>query len=360
MKGRFVVVSALMVFCATMGCVLWPSAAPGVHPSESVPPVVSATVNTKGMPFIGIAMQLQDPTRIGAYLKALDEIAAEGADSVSLVVDSRQENGASSKIFIDVRKTPNADQLTQIILHAKARKLRVLLMPIVLLDEPRGNEWRGTIHPDSWDTWWDSYRAMIGRYAGIAQATGVDVFSVGSELVSTETFADQWTRTIQMVRQDYKGFLTYSSNWDHYNSIPFWGQLDLMGMNSYYILGENRDVHVEEIVSRWRTIQKDLFAFQRKIGKPLILLEAGWFSVSNAANEPWDYTKDNLPVDEDLQRKLYEGFFRAWWDKPELGGFMLWEWTIDPNDRGYTPKGKAAEAVMRDWFAKPRWTVKPE
>jgi hypothetical protein len=360
MKGRILIISALLVFAASVGCVLWPSTANGVRPADPITPVIVPESNsTTGMPYVGLAMQLQKPWRIPDYLKALDDIAAEGADSVSLVVDSRQENGNSHTIYIDVRKTPSASQLEEIILHAKSKKLRVFLMPIVLLDDPEGNDWRGTIHTDNWDKWWESYRAMITTYATIAQKTGVDVFSVGSELVSTERFADEWTKTIQMVRHIYTGRLTYSSNWDHYTSIPFWNQLDLIGMNSYYILGENRDVSVDEIVRRWTNIQKDLFRFQQKVGKPLMLLEAGWCSVSNAANEPWDYTKDELAVDNDLQRKLYEGFFRAWWGKPQLGGFMLWEWTLDPSEKGYTPRGKPAEAVMRQWFSTPRWTAKP-
>ncbi len=133
-------------------------------------------------------------------------------------------------------------------------------------------------------------------------------------------------------------------------------------MNSYYKLGENRDVKVGEVVRRWREIQKDLFAFEHRTGKPLILLEAGWASLTNAAHEPWDYTQTSLPVDTELQRKLYEGFFTAWWGQPQCGGFMIWEWPLvdgGTEDKGYTPKGKPSERVMKDWFAKPRWAVKP-
>jgi hypothetical protein len=363
MKGRVLVISAMVVYLSALGCALWPTTSSAVHSADVEPASLpGGAVRAESMPFVGIAMQVQDPTRVPEYLKAIDQIADEGADSVSLVVDSRQEKGSSSHVFMDLGRAPIEDQLSQIILHAKARKLRVLLMPIVLLQNPEGNEWRGMIHADDWNAWWDSYREMLGHYATIAQKTGVDVFSVGSELVSTERFADQWTQTIQMVRHLYGGLLTYSSNWDHYTSIPFWEQLDLMGMNSYYKLGDNRDVSVDEIVSRWHGIQKDLLKFQHRIGKPLILLEAGWCDVGNAADEPWDYTKDEVPLDLDLQRKLYEGFFRAWWGVPQMGGFMLWEWTLGgggPADRGYTPQGKPAEQIMKAWFAKPRWNVKP-
>jgi hypothetical protein len=363
MKGRVLVIVAALVFLGSLACVLWPAAPAAVQSAEIEPLAASTGVSrNQSRPFVGIAMQVQNPGRIPDYLKAIDQIADEGADTVSLVIASRQENGRSSQIFIDLRGAPTDEQLSELIAHAKARKLRVVLMPIVLLENPEGHEWRGTIHADHWDQWWDSYREMIGHFAAIAQKTGVDLFSVGSELVSTEIYSDEWTKTIQMVRQRYGGLITYSSNWDHYTSVPFWSQLDLMGMNSYWKLGESRAVSVDEIVSRWHGIQQDLFRFQAKINKPLILLEAGWCDVANAAHEPWDYTRVEIPIDLDLQRKLYSGFFRAWWGVPQMGGFMLWEWTLDgggPTDRGYTPQGKPAETVMKDWFAKPRWSVKP-
>src|SRR3712207_7890009 len=49
-------------------------------------------------------------------------------------------------------------QLADLIGHAKSRNLRVVLMPIVLLDRPRGNEWRGVIKPESWDEWFERDR----------------------------------------------------------------------------------------------------------------------------------------------------------------------------------------------------------
>ena len=203
-------------------------------------------------------MQIQRVDWIDKYEQSMDEIAALGADTVLLVVDSRQENGKSSRIYLDMRMTPTPPQLGELIDHAKKLKLRVILMPIVLLDNPRGNEWRGTLHPDSWDDWFNSYRDMLTHFAWNAQGHGVDVLVVGSELVSAEPKVDQWTKTINKVREIYKGNLTYSANWDHYTSLPFWDQLDLIGMNSYYKLGDDHNVSVSEIEDRWKEIQHDL------------------------------------------------------------------------------------------------------
>jgi hypothetical protein len=100
-----------------------------------------------------------------------------------------------------------------------------------------------------------------------------------------------------------------------------------------------------------------------KTGKPLLFLEIGWFSQANAAFEPWDYTKSTSeePIDQELQKRLYEGFFESWYGQPLLGGFSIWEWTPGdggPSDAGYTPENKPAEKVLREWLAKKPWEVK--
>lgn len=377
MIGRSVIVCALLAYALVLGCVIWkPAAAPAARENAANPepgnagaPALSAS--REGLPYICVGMQIQRLDWIDKYKKSLDEIADLGADTVKFVVDTRQENGASARIYLDLRMTPTVEQLTDLIKYAKSKKLRVILMPIVLLDRPRGGEWRGKIAPTTdnggWEEWFDSYRDMVSHFAYIAQANGVDVFVIGSELVSTEDKTDQWVRTIRAVRKIYKGRLTYSSNWDHYTSIHFWDQLDLIGMNSYWKFGKERGFperpSVEQIQERWSQIQKDLLKFVKQENKPLLFLEIGWFSQANVAFEPWDYTKslDEAPLDVELQRRLYEGFFRSWWGNPHLGGFSIWEWTPGDGgteDPGYTPENKPAEQVLREWFAKPRWQVK--
>ena len=314
-------------------------------------------VTAPALPLRGVAMQLHRAAGADKDYKAsIDQIAAVGADTVLFVVDSHMENGSASAIDLDRRLVPNAQQLGDIIDYARSKKLRVALMPIVLLDRPRGTEWRGVIKPENWSDWWNSYRAMLHDFASVAQSHHADVLAVGSELVSTERQADEWRTTIAQARRDFSGMLTYSANWDHYKDIPFWDQLDLVGMNSYWKLGEDQNVSVEQIQQSWAGIKKDVLSFQAKVAKPLVFLELGWCSLPNAASEPWDYTKAELPIDLELQRKLYEGFFRSWHGTPQLGGFMIWEWTTGdggPNDRGYTPHSKPAENVLRDWLAKP-------
>ena len=363
MFARITLIIAAVLYLVVLGCVASTPAEerrPAV-PAEQFPPATRPN-SLDGLPLRAVGIQVQRVDWMDRYKQSIDEIAALGADAVKIVVDARQENGTSSKIYLDMRMTPAAEQLADLIRHAKGRGLRVILMPIVLLDQPRGNEWRGTLKPESWSDWFKSYREMLGHFAWIAEGNGVDVFVVGSELVSSETRVEDWRQTIAFIRERFSGKLTYSSNWDHYTVVPFWDQLDLIGMNSYWKLGRDHTVTLDQIKQRWSEIQRDLLPFVQRTGKPLLFLEVGWCSMENAAHEPWDYTK-NVPIDLDLQARLYEGFFQSWHGNPLLGGFSIWEWTPDgggPEDRGYTPRGKPAEITLREWLARGAWDVMPE
>jgi hypothetical protein len=369
MVRRAIVFVSVVVYFAAVGCVVWPdnhvardsgddhSQVGPITPGEAVP------ARTTGMPYRGIAMQVQRIDRLSDYSKSIDQIAGVGADTVEFIIDNYQENGSSTQIYIDQRTSPSADRLAELIAYAKHKGLRVILMPIVLLDHPKGNEWRGTIRPDQWEDWFDSYRDMLTHYTAIAQKSHVDVLAVGSELLSTESHLDEWSQTIQRVRKEYTGQITYSANWDHYQRIPFWDQLDFVGINSYYTLGKNDKVTVPDILKAWAPIQNDLHAFSRRVHKPIVMLEVGWCSMANAASEPWDYTVDEVkaPTDLALQKRLYEGMFQAWYGVPWYGGFMIFEWPAGdnggPDDRGYTPLNKPAEEVLHAWLAKPGWKV---
>ncbi|HQY87521.1 MAG TPA: hypothetical protein PK402_02610 [Tepidisphaeraceae bacterium] len=360
--SRVWIAAAVIVYLFVVGCALIGRTSESKTSIERHASTRTSATRPVGdlLPIRAIGIQLQRVDWMDKYKLCIDEIADVGADGVKLVIDTRQENGSSSKIFIDQRYAPSADGLVDLIKYAKSKNLRVVVMPIVLLDKPRGGEWRGQIKPESWDAWWNSYRDMLSHFAWLSQSGGADVFVVGSELVSTEEFTDQWRETIEHVRTIFSGLLTYSSNWDHYGGIEWWDDLDLISMNSYWKLGSNKDASVDEIKKNWQKIEDEVMTFARRKKKKLFFTEVGWCSLANAATEPWDYTRSSVKLDLELQARLYEGFFQHWHGNPDLAGFSIWAW--DPGeggveDRGYTPKNKPAEKVLRDWLAKDAWKV---
>ncbi len=53
------------------------------------------------------------------------------------------------------------------------------------------------------------------------------------------------------------------------------------------------------------------------------------------------------------QADCYQAFIDTWSDEPAVGGILWWEWSYESRgekDYGYTPKGKPAERLLRDFF----------
>jgi hypothetical protein len=304
----------------------------------------------------GMAIQISyTADGIEGYLKAVDEIAALGANTLGITVAGYQEHAGSSGIMIDIRKCPTPEQFRLLIRRAKEKGMKVILMPVLLLSNPRGSEWRGVIQPSDWDEWFSSYLGFIKYFAKIGLDNQVDGLVIGAELISTESFRSRWITIIDEVRKIFHGKLLYSSNWDHYRQVTFWDKLDLIGMTTYHKLADNENPSVETLLASWKKIKKEILEWQKTIGRPILFTEVGWCSQAGASVEAWNYYRHQNSSKEGLeeQKRCYEAFIRTWQNEKAVAGAMWWEWTTDgsgPEDFGYTPKGKPALKVLREWY----------
>jgi hypothetical protein len=304
-------------------------------------------------PVRGMALGLwpngrDDPARFDS---AIDEIAALGATHVALVTTWSQRD------VRDVRVTPGVRTIDDAtVRHAMARArqagLAVLVFPIITLDRVAPGEWRGTLAPRDVDAWWQSYEGFILHYATIAAEGGAESLLVGSELGTTEAWRDRWYHLIGRVERVFEGRLVYSANWDHYRHVSFWPRVDVIGVTGYFELARGRSAGVDELGRAWQRVRDELTAFAAAQGKPLWLTEVGYTSTDGAAARPWDYGTD-APVDVEEQRRCYAAFIAAWSGVDALRGVFFWIWdgAGGARDRGYTPRGKPAEAVLRQWLA---------
>jgi len=315
-----------------------------------------------GMPYNGMSWQVHySATAVEQARIMCREIADLGADTVMISNPGYQEHAGSDSFKIDPVVTPSREQWLQIFDIAHSNGLRVILMPIILLSNPRGNEWRGVISPPSWDDWFEQYRKFILHFARIAEEGKVEVFMVGSELVSTEKFTDRWREVIREVRNEFSGKLSYSSNWDHYKVVEFWDDLDLVGMTSYYKLSSEPNPPMDTLMEAWKPLKRGLLRWQATVRKPLLFTEAGWCSQEGTSIEPWNYyyKQEATPAGLEEQRRCYRAFMDTWLDElsKSVGGVLWWEWNDQPggkDDYNYTPRGKPAEKELRDWFRQVR------
>src|ERR1700690_1868358 len=148
MFGRKTFIAGLCMYALVVACTLWSGTSTNSTTDEAQAAPRLASLN--GLPYCGASMQLHDVDNLAGYEKACDEIAERGGDTVMFVPNAFMETASSSTIYIDARHTMGADNLKALIAHARADKLRVILMPIVLLDKPQADtDWRGTIHPET-------------------------------------------------------------------------------------------------------------------------------------------------------------------------------------------------------------------
>jgi hypothetical protein len=290
------------------------------------------------------------------YRQDLEEVAALGASHVLIVVQHAQVDVTSVAIRPLPWLTPSEERLEDCLAHARALGLGVVLMPTILVEVTSDAQWRGTIAPTSWTTWWRSYERFLLHHARLAEKHGVDVLVVGSELVSTESQRSSWARLILKVRAVTRARIAYSFNWDHHSPGAIHDLLDLVGVNSYFDLGPGPDTPEEVMVSRLVLERDAVRALLRRVGRPLLVTEVGYRSIRGAEVNPWDHASDGAPYDGEAQARCYRATLATWGELPELKGLFAWWWRGDggPGDTTYTPRGKPAEDVLRSWLAQRR------
>ncbi len=297
------------------------------------------------------------------YHRLIPEVAGLGADTIMFVIHGWQTHAGSLDLHLDPLRTAHADDLGKLLDLAERHGLRRVIMPMVLLSDGRKGEWRGKIIPPGrdWEAWFKRYRKLVLHFADIAERHGVEIYLIGSELIKTESQTLLWRELIQEVRQHYRGKLSYSANWDHYQTskIGFWPDLDLVGMTTYYELADGPNPPREEIDDNWSRFRQRIRSFREEVGKPILFTEVGWCSQEGAAHEGWNYyaNQDATEAGHREQAILYEAFIKTWAEEPGVAGTIWWEWDNNPGgpaDFGYTPRGKPAEAILRRWFAEKR------
>jgi hypothetical protein len=285
------------------------------------------------------------------YKTAIDEIADFGARSISLFITNYQEDIRSNYIYLNQRAS-EVEQLSDVIQYAHRRGLSVFVFPTLHIQHLGHKEWRGVLQPQNLELWWDNYFRMIRFYLHLSRENQVEIFSVGSELCSTESDYAHWSKLIQYSRRNFSGILMYSANWDHYHGISFMKDLDYIGMNAYFGLTDKDNPQLIELLTAWKPARKRIEEAYQLYSKPIIFTEIGYPSVDGANRNPWNYFATSH-IDLQEQALCYEAFIKTWNPPPPyLHGVFFYNWwgAGGIGDRDYTPRGKPAAKLLSDWY----------
>jgi len=324
-------------------------AGPAPASAPALPPPQAPAAGT----WRGVALGLFGEDPDWSYDGLLGEIQALGATHVELVIPYYQHDVASTEIRPHTRFSPPDRTVLRTLRQAHARGLKVLLFPIVRLEDPGPKgDWRGTLRPRDVDAWFRSYERWLLALAALAQREDVAALSVGSELSTLDVDRPRWAPLVERVRARYHGTLLYSGNWDHYRDVKLWDLVDVAGVCGYFALGSGWGASdVPTLTAAWQRKRREVEAWQRGLGKPFVFTEVGYLSQKGTHAWPWKEGADE-PVDLDEQRRCYEAFVRTWGGVPALRGVFFWNWYGwgGPRSKGYPPRNKPAAAVIRDWY----------
>jgi hypothetical protein len=213
--------------------------------------------------------------------------------------------------------------------------------------------WAGAITPDSepaWGTWFARYRAEIVRLAKVANDEDADAFAVGTELVKT-TQRPEWSEIIAAVRAVFPRTLFYvAHNAEEAEAVPFWRELDLIGVTLYPALGAAEDAAGRQAVME--TVARRLDTLAARDRKPIVVAEIGLRSARDATLKPWESAEERAAEpDPQIQAEVLAEWLKVL-DRPAVRGVLIWRMLSDPRaggpaDTDFTVQGKPAEEVLR-------------
>jgi hypothetical protein len=246
--------------------------------------------------------------------------------------------------------------------YARKNGLKVLLKPHVWV---RGQGWTGDFRlskEDDWLAWERSYEKYILNHANYADSLGVEAFCIGLEFKhAIKERPEFWTNLIIKVRELYKGKITYAANWDNFGNIPFWHQVDFIGINAYFPLSQKDTPQVVELVAAWQDKKKALQSLHESYGKPIVFTEFGYRSINQSAGNQWElehHRRYKGTPNFNSQENAYRAIFETFWSEPWFKGGFLWKWypdqdnSLNAHNSDYTPQFKPAEKVVREWYKK--------
>ncbi|HXG42055.1 MAG TPA: hypothetical protein VNL95_04945 [Dehalococcoidia bacterium] len=293
------------------------------------------------------------------------DLAGRGVNALSLNFPVYTASATADAVYAGPG-TPGDADLTFAIETAHAMGFTVFLRPLLSFDPgyvaPSG-EWRGSIRPASLDAWFASYGSLLGHYARLGQATGVEMLSIGAELKSLSPYSERWRGLIAQLRSLYRGQLTYSANWDELDRVAFWDALDIIAVDAFFDLQVGAGPTVAELVAAWGRpsyVESPAAAMQRlnaAYGKPVLLAELGMPARSGFERHPWADAGPGPATAADLeaQARYFEAAFLAN-EVPHVQGFYVWAISPgefrSPSNEGaaYNPWGRPAGEVIARYY----------
>ena len=257
-------------------------------------------------------------------------------------------------------ETPRGAEHTIKLAHANG--IKVMLKPQVWMH----GSWVGEMDygsDEEWRQWETDYRSYIMEFARMAERNKVELLCIGTEFkIAVVKRTKFWKDLIKDIRDVYGGKITYCSNWDSFDQVPIWAEVDLIGISAYFPLSESRTPSINELTKAWSKVKPALRKLSKRYkGKGILFTEYGYMSVDGCAGKTWELESKRMSLNANqlAQANAIEAMFQSFCDESYWKGGFLWKWYPNKGsrnysafrERDYTPQGKMAEETLMRWFS---------
>jgi hypothetical protein len=204
----------------------------------------------------------------------------------------------------------------------------------------------------------EAYSKYILAFADLAEKEHAEMMCIGTELKHfVVDRPNYWKGLIAELKTVYSGKLTYAGNWDDFDDVSFWSDLDYIGVNAYFPISKNEKASLKQLTKGWEPHKAQMDSVSMKFSKPVIFTEYGYRSIDGCAVKPWDYS-DNGKHNEKAQALALEALYHVFWKDENYRGGFLWKWYPDhknaggSSDKMFTVQNKRAEKTVKKVYSR--------
>jgi hypothetical protein len=320
--------------------------------STDAPPEGGRTMTRPSVGFNLVSWAAETNTNPNPWLAAIADIAELGIRRVTMVC-YRFLDGASGSItnrsVHGLVAGPTDSVIAAVLDHGRVNGFDVGILPFVEVDNPDGigRVWRGSVAFDRsrLATFFSNYEKYILDVATIARNGAAARFYIGSELAALtrdKDAATHWLRLIDAVRgvvgRAPSCRLSYAANFDELDHVPFWADLDEIGVDAYYPLASKSQAKglarpTEETLTRgWSRNLNALRNFSDRQRQRLTISEWGAVPFDLTSTMPWHWQPSETP-DPAEQSHAYQALLHSIRNESHwLSACDIWHWRMPGND----------------------------
>jgi len=326
-------------------------------------PANDTTVTRPRLGFVLVAWDDRFNADPRAWERSVEQVLKAGIRDITVVtyrfVDPKTGK-ISARSAYGLESPPSDSVVLAAMKKGDRLRMRVSLNPLLEIDNPEdiGSEWRGNLDfaGARLEEFFANYRAYIREMAQLVKSANGHRLYVGSELKSLVTNRDarqRWSDVIQDARLllPSRVKLSYASNYGNAGQVPFWRELDEIGIDAYFELTTRAQAagpgkpSVDVIKESWKGPLAKMRKLSDRYERPVVFSEWGVVPFDQTTVRPWDW-EPTTKKDSREQLNAYQatldvvGREREW-----LKGIFFWHWAMPGNQGSHYRLGADSQIV---------------